>query len=70
MFRFIHAADPHLDSPLQGLELHEGAPVGELRGATRRDIGNLVDLAIEEAVDFVVIAGDLYDGDWKWILSG
>ena len=70
MFRFIHAADPHLDSPLQGLELHEGAPVGVLRGATRRAFGNLVDLAIEEAVDFVVIAGDLYDGDWKDYSTG
>ena len=27
MFRFLHAADLHLDSPLQGLEAHEGAPV-------------------------------------------
>ena len=70
MIRFIHAADPHLDSPLQGLELHEGAPVGVLRGATRRAFGNLVDLAIKEAVDFVVIAGDLYDGDWKDYSTG
>ncbi len=70
MFRFLHAADPHLDSPLQGLEAHEGAPVGVLRGATRRAFGNLVDLAIEEAVDFVVIAGDLYDGDWKDYSTG
>ena len=65
MFRFIHAADPHLDSPLQGLEAHEGAPIEVLRGATRRAFENLVNLAIGEKVDFVVIAGDLYDGDWK-----
>ena len=70
MIRFIHAADPHLDSPLQGLEAHEGAPVGVLRGATRRAIENLVNLAIEEPVDFVVIAGDLYDGDWKDYSTG
>ncbi len=70
MFRFIHAADPHLDSPLQGLEAHEGAPVGVLRGSTRRAFENLVNLAIEEAVDFVVIAGDLYDGDWKDYSTG
>lgn len=70
MFRFIHAADPHLDSPLQGLELHEGAPVEVLRGATRRAFENLVNLAIEEKVDFVVIAGDLYDGDWKDYSTG
>ena len=70
MFRFIHAADPHLDSPLQGLEAHEGAPVATLRGATRRAFENLVNLALEEAVNFVVIAGDLYDGDWKDYSTG
>ena len=70
MIRFIHAADPHLDSPLQGLEAHEGAPVAVLRGATRRAFENLVNLAIEESVDFVVIAGDLYDGDWKDYSTG
>jgi len=70
MLRFLHAADPHLDSPLEGLEAHEGAPVGVLRGATRRAFENLVNLAIEEEVDFVVIAGDLYDGDWKDYSTG
>lgn len=65
MPRFIHAADIHLDSPLERLETYEGAPVEEIRGATRRALENLVDLAIREQVDFVVIAGDLYDGDWR-----
>jgi len=65
MFRFIHTADIHLDSPLKGLEAHEDAPIEEIRGATRRSFDNLIDLAIEEGVDFVLIAGDLYDGDWK-----
>ena len=65
IFRFIHAADIHLDSPLKGLETHEDAPVEEIRGATRRAFENLIDLAIEEEVAFVLIAGDLYDGDWK-----
>ncbi|MCA9134166.1 MAG: DNA repair exonuclease, partial [Planctomycetales bacterium] len=65
MFQFIHAADIHLDSPLRGLEQYEGAPVDEIRAATRRALENLVELAIERAVDFVLIAGDLYDGAWK-----
>lgn len=65
MPRFIHAADIHLDSPLERLEAYEGAPADEIRGATRRALENLVDLAIREQVDFVVIAGDLYDGDWR-----
>ena len=70
MFRFLHAADPHLDSPLHGLQFHEGAPVELLRGATRRAFENLVQLAIDEQVDFVVIAGDVYDGDWKDYSTG
>ncbi|MBL7175892.1 MAG: DNA repair exonuclease [Desulfobacteraceae bacterium] len=65
MFKFLHAADIHLDSPLHKLDYYEGAPVDELRQATRRAFENLVELAISEAVAFVLIAGDLYDGDWK-----
>jgi DNA repair exonuclease SbcCD nuclease subunit len=65
MFKFIHAADIHLDSPLKGLEAHEGAPVEEIRGATRRAFDNLIDLTVEEKADFLLIGGDLYDGDWK-----
>lgn len=65
MIKFIHAADIHLDSPLKGLESYEGAPVESIRGATRQAFKNLVDLAISEGVSFVLIAGDLYDGDWK-----
>src|SRR5271166_4274433 len=62
---FIHAADIHLDSPLKGLERYENAPVERIRGATRRAFTRLIDLAIEKRVEFVLIAGDLYDGDWR-----
>ena len=63
--KFIHAADIHLDSPLVGLAAYPDAPVELLRTATRDAFVNLVDEAIAEAVDFMVIAGDLYDGSWK-----
>ncbi|MGV6816934.1 MAG: metallophosphoesterase family protein [Thiotrichales bacterium] len=69
-FQFIHAADIHLDSPLKGLQKYEGAPVGEVRAATRRAFSRLVDLAIEEEVNFIILAGDLYDGEWKDISTG
>jgi DNA repair exonuclease SbcCD nuclease subunit len=62
--RFLHAADLHLDSPLRGLEADPFAPTEIIRGATRKALGKLVDLAIDEKVDFVLIAGDIYDGDW------
>jgi len=65
MLKFLHAADIHLDSPLQKLDHYEGAPVEELRHATRRALENMVELAMLEGVAFVLIAGDLYDGDWK-----
>jgi DNA repair protein SbcD/Mre11 len=65
MFKFIHAADIHLDSPLIGLERYEGAPVEQIRGATRQALENLVRLAIDERAAFLLIAGDLYDGNWR-----
>ncbi len=65
MLTFLHAADIHLDSPLQRLERYAGAPLAAVRQATRRAFENLVQLALENAVAFVLIAGDIYDGDWK-----
>jgi DNA repair exonuclease SbcCD nuclease subunit len=70
MFRFLHAADIHLDSPLKGLERYDGAPIEEIRGASRRALENLVRLAIDEEVAFVLITGDLYDGDWPTTTPG
>lgn len=70
MFRFIHAADIHLDSPLKGLDRYEGAPVDECRSSTRRALENLVALAVAERVAFVLIVGDLYDGDWTDYSTG
>ncbi len=64
-FTFLHAADIHLDSPLKGLAGEEGAAAERVRSATRRALERLVGVAIEKRVDFVVIAGDLYDGDWR-----
>ena len=68
--RFIHTADLHIDSPLRGLSRYEGAPLERLRGATRRALERLVDLALDEQVDFVLIAGDLYDRDWQDFHTG
>ncbi|QDV37353.1 metallophosphoesterase family protein [Tautonia plasticadhaerens] len=65
MPRFLHAADIHLDSPMCGLERYDGAPIDRIRTGTRRALERLVNLAIEQRVDFVLIAGDLYDGDWR-----
>jgi DNA repair exonuclease SbcCD nuclease subunit len=69
-FRFLHTADIHLDSPLRGLAGHEGSAAQRIRTATREAFDKLVDLAIEEKVGFLVIAGDLYDGDWRDYKTG
>ncbi|HNR50082.1 MAG TPA: metallophosphoesterase, partial [Deltaproteobacteria bacterium] len=65
MFRFIHAADIHLDSPLKGLARYEGAPVNEIREASRRALKNLVQLALDEEAGFVILSGDIFDRDWR-----
>ena len=62
--RFIHAADLHIDSSLSGLRLrHEGAG-RDFQLATRRAVTNLVEHAVSQRVDFLVIAGDVFDHDW------
>ncbi len=68
--KFIHTADIHLDSPLKGLSSYPDAPAARLRTATRDAFRNLVNSAINEQVDFMVIAGDVYDGDWKDFNTG
>lgn len=70
MFKFIHAADIHLDSPLRGLSRYDAAPVDAIRGASRRAFENLIQHAIEEKVAFILLAGDIYDGDWKDYSTG
>ncbi|GAB4261002.1 metallophosphoesterase family protein [Deferrisoma sp.] len=62
---FVHAADLHLDAPFQGFfglpEEHDFV-FETLREATFRAWGNLVDLCLERRVDFLLVAGDLYNG--------
>jgi DNA repair protein SbcD/Mre11 len=69
-FRFLHTGDIHLDSPLKGLAGQDGAAAERIRGATRQALTRLIDAALEEEVAFVVIAGDLYDGDWRDYQTG
>ena len=64
-FRFLHAADLHIDSPLRGLEADPDAPADRIRTATRAAYTNLIDLALHAQVAFVLIGGDLFDGEWQ-----
>ena len=69
-FRFLHAADVHLDSPVGGLNGYPGASADRYRTATREAFDRLVETTIREEVAFVIVAGDLYDGDWKDFSTG
>jgi DNA repair protein SbcD/Mre11 len=69
-FRFIHTGDIHLDSPLKGLAGQQSGAAERIRTATRTAFSNLIDVAIDDEVDFVIIAGDLYDGDWRDYQTG
>jgi len=60
-FRFIHAADLHLDSPFKGMSSLPAAVRDTIKESTFLALRNLVDLAIAGRVDFVLIAGDVYD---------
>lgn len=62
-FRFIHTADLHLDSPLRSLSLRNAELAALVGDATRQALVRIVDLCLEEEVDALIIAGDLYDGE-------
>lgn len=62
-FRFLHAADLHLDSPLQGVSGRLPVEFAQrLRDASLTGLDRLVDVALHEQVALVLLAGDLYDG--------
>ncbi|MEG0381376.1 MAG: DNA repair exonuclease, partial [Kurthia sp.] len=61
--RFFHTADLHLDSPFKGLYNLPHNIVEKLRQSTFVAFSQLVDVAIKEKPDFIVIVGDIYDGE-------
>lgn len=61
-FRFVHTADVHLDSPLKSLALRNAELADLVDTASRETFRRIVDLCLEERVDALLIAGDLYDG--------
>jgi DNA repair exonuclease SbcCD nuclease subunit len=62
-YRFVHTADIHLDSPLRSLALRDTELADLIGNATRRAFANLVELCLNEQVDALLLAGDLYDGE-------
>lgn len=69
-FKFLHAADLHLDSPLLGLSVKSADFAARVEQASRQAFENLLDLAIAEKVAFVALAGDVFDGDLRNFQTG
>ncbi|MBM7620778.1 DNA repair exonuclease SbcCD nuclease subunit [Bacillus tianshenii] len=67
--RFIHAADLHLDSPFKGLNHLPQEIFEQVRSSTFSAFTKLVDIAIEEKVDFLVLAGDLFDMELRSLMA-
>jgi len=64
-FRFIHTADLHLDAPLKAIALRDPDLAQQVGVASRHALSRIIDLCIEEEVAFLLIAGDLWDGDYS-----
>ncbi|NEW08660.1 DNA repair exonuclease [Paenibacillus sp. SYP-B3998] len=59
--RFVHAADLHVDSPFRGMSALPERIRERIRESTYGALKELVTVAIEAQVDFVLISGDVYD---------
>jgi DNA repair exonuclease SbcCD nuclease subunit len=61
-FRFVHAADLHLDTPFEGIRGVAPEVGRALREASLDAFDALVELCLEQEAAFLLIAGDVYDG--------
>lgn len=66
-FRFLHAADLHLDTPFEGIGALQPALADRLKDASLQALDRLVEIALREDVAFVLLAGDLYDGQQRGV---
>mgnify|MGYP002760128611 FL=1 len=61
MVKFIHTADLHLNSPFKGLAHMDRDLLNQVKASTFDAFARVVDQALDQEVDFVLIAGDLFD---------
>ena len=67
--KFIHTADLHIDTPFRTLSSINRELAGRLKNATLRSFETIVDLCISEKVDFLLVSGDIFDGESKSLAS-
>ncbi|WP_391117197.1 metallophosphoesterase family protein [Psychrobacillus sp. L3] len=61
--RFLHIADLHLDSPFKGISAIPQDRWKDIRESTFQAFTNIIDYAIGSRPDFIMIVGDIYDGE-------
>ncbi|MCK1333306.1 metallophosphoesterase [Bradyrhizobium sp. CW9] len=69
-FTFIHAADLHIDSPFAGLRLKDEDVARRFANAGRRAVEALINETVASEAAFLILAGDVFDGDWKDVTTG
>jgi DNA repair exonuclease SbcCD nuclease subunit len=63
--KFIHTADLHLDTPFKGLLQINKDLADKIKNATFKAFEKIIDTCISEKVDFLLIAGDIFDREYK-----
>ena len=63
--KFIHTADLHLDTPFKGLSNWNSDLASKLKDATFKSFRKIIDLCLNEKVDFLIISGDIFDSENK-----
>lgn len=63
MIKLLHTADIHLDSPLRSLALRDRELQNTVQAATRAVFRKIVDLALAENIDALLLAGDVFDSE-------
>lgn len=69
--KFIHTADLHLDSPFLGLKNNvlPNELWAKIHQSTFDSFGKIIDAAIEQQVDFVLLVGDLFDREERSVAA-
>lgn len=61
--RFLHIADLHLDSPFKGMAAAGQEQLARLQQSTFAAFDRFIAYAVRELPDFILIVGDVYDGE-------
>jgi len=67
--KFIHTADLHLGSPFSGIAQMDEEIAAMLSHASYIAYKRIIDTAIENKVDFIIISGDIYDSQNQRIIE-